>query len=1218
MLHKLILLCILNFFLTAAHPQIGDSEINFIPDKILMIDDYIANDESVLHNSSASQSTTCIHYPSMIHVCPSFQAALENLDNNTVVNITTSMVMLLSIVNFGHLNNIAVFGQNTTVECNNSGALHFSSCNNISIRGIIWNRCGTNMEIKSDDFGFMSTYHHYPGITFSKCSNVFIQHSVFQNSKSSTVYSSEASGFISINNVQFLFNGPCNPTHSSLVNLATGLSIVQPASVQTITHLNISITSCIFSHNSLGYSSVLLVKCNSASTNLNVFVTESAFVSNSILFPPHNLGIDILVNLVDIEIWQYFKKISILFTRVKIESNILQLSNPSNILKLFIVPKIFTHTCIQMISCNFTNNTAFNVIHFHNNFGIFSSHAKVRDQDMNCTMQYNTTASLNITTTDIITVIDRCTFRQNVASKSVLRLNGVYDNDIYNDDFTITNSIFQRNSETVIYVTNQLVTFKEIIQFSNNIAEYGTAIYLDTGSSIRFDENCVVTFTNNFARTYGGAIYVASRFSSLRESVCNVMPILVNNNSAVSFNSNKASIAGNSIYFSLSQPCNIIALLDAVNAFNFSETNGQVVTSPNQLVLYYPAILISSTNSIAQYKVSNIMLGQAIAIPACVLDYQNNSAGKVLFQITRVDLNQNYSLMTPNFPSLSCERLRVNDMHIIGEPVEDDNLTVTIEFSSSYNSIVDWKTIRVKLIIELSPCHVGYFYDTKLKQCLCYEKDNVVSCSDGNATIKKGYWYGTVEDKPTVGFCPLEYCSYKNCEVATGRCPLPPSLNEQCMPHRTGPACGNCVDGYTLSFDSVKCINTNKCTVGLTALVATITLIYWAVIVMAVFGIMHFQVNIGYFYAITYFYSMLDVLFEQTLHPSTHDFLHTLVAVLSGIVKLTPRFMGELCFIEELSAIDQQIMHYIHPIAIWLVLMIITMLARYSRRLSVFLSKGIIHVVCLLILLSFTSGASSTSLSIMHGFQYAEIHTLYIHVSPDIAYFQGRHLFYFIVALIFIILIVLGLPLVLLSEPFLNRKINFTKIKPLLDQFQGCYKDRLRWFAAYYMIWRQVILNIVVNGYGNFIPLNLLLVTCMIINFIHWLVRPYASKALNIYDGLVLQTMTSIIALQIIYFDDFDSAVPVAVTFVLVLLPIIMLLMMAIILNADQLKKLYMSCCVALNTKETLHIQTAVMAEKEYDVTVDNELRERSTTVVYVKFIFIYIYMTIFNFLYFL
>ena len=348
---------------------------------------------------------------------------------------------------------------------------------------------------------------------------------------------------------------------------------------------------------------------------------------------------------------------------------------------------------------------------------------------------------------------------------------------------------------------------------------------------------------------------------------------------------------------------------------------------------------------------------------------------------------------------------------------------------------------------------------------------------------------------------------------------------------------------------------------------------------------------------------MLEILFEQTLDPTNHAFLYKFVVIMSSVIRLSPRFIGELCLVEGMSGIDQQIMHYIHQIAIWLVIMMITLLARFSHRLSVFLGREIIHVICLLILLSLTSG-TSTSLLIMHNITYTDINPWYAYVSPDILYLHGRHLYYSIVAYMFATVIGLALPLILLSEPFLNGKINFIKFKPLLDQFQGCYKDRLRWFASFYMLSRSLIVNIAFRGhvYAHFTSLHWLLFTLLFISLIHWLVRPYSNKALNIYDGLVLQTMLSIIALQIIYFDNFDSVVPMTATFVLVMLPIVMLLLMTVALNREHIKKLYTSCFVALKltkTKERCHEQVAT-AREEYDVTVDHELREGLTTVVYV------------------
>ena len=144
-------------------------------------------------------------------------------------------------------------------------------------------------------------------------------------------------------------------------------------------------------------------------------------------------------------------------------------------------------------------------------------------------------------------------------------------------------------------------------------------------------------------------------------------------------------MGGSSIYYNISQSCNISSLLDVATSFNFSETDGHLATSPNKLAWYSPAALKGNKNSVTIYKVN---LGQVINIPTCVLDHQNNSAGKVLFKVTHIDFNQNYSLIAPNFMLLSSESLRVGNIHIIGESVgepvgEGDNLSITIQFSSS-------------------------------------------------------------------------------------------------------------------------------------------------------------------------------------------------------------------------------------------------------------------------------------------------------------------------------------------------------------------------------------------------------------------------------------------------------------------------------------------------------------------------------------------------------
>ena len=167
-----------------------------------------------------------------------------------------------------------------------------------------------------------------------------------------------------------------------------------------------------------------------------------------------------------------------------------------------------------------------------------------------------------------------------------------------------------------------------------------------------------------------------------------------------------------------------------------------------------------------------------------------------------------------------------------------------------------------------------------------------------------------------------------------------------------------------------------------------------------------------------------------------------------------------------MSGIDQQFIHYTHPLAVLVIIVIICQAAKMSYKFSSFISRGIIRSVCFLLLLSYTSVAT-TSLLLLRSLTFDNVDKVYTYLSPDIEYCHGRHLPYFIVAVLCTLVIVIGLPLLLLLEPFLNHKINFTRMKPLLDQFQGCYKDKHRCFAAHYMMCRLVIIVVIISIPSN-------------------------------------------------------------------------------------------------------------------------------------------------------
>ena len=806
--------------------------------------------------------------------------------------------------------------------------------------------------------------------------------------------------------------------------------------------------------------------------------------------------------------------------------------------------------------------------------------------------------NFNVTHHKYVNNINACTFSNNIRYKSLI-YSISYDITV---QLTVTDSTFKNNGENVFYLSNQVLQFsneKEPTVFDSNRAQNGAALHLLLDSKVQFNNNSLVSFTKNVARRYGGAIYYDITQSS---SACrnNTSVLVVEENASLDFINNEAGLAGNSIYFSVSQSCNHIIQYDDSLSYIFKQTVEEITTSPEHLMLYFPAHLANQSD-FSTYYINDLMLGQNIIIPACVLDQHQMPAGPVQFMVQLLENNDlNYTIQGNTLISVNCDTLQgINNLLITGRlPIE--NSTMTIQLNSFYDSILNWKPIMVILNVQLSSCHAGFYYSSDLEHCVCYTTDDIVRCSDSNSSIRIGYWFGSVNDQPTVATCPISYCKFENCQTISGTCDLYPLRDNQCRSHRSGPACGNCEEGYTLSFDSSDCISVDNCAMGQTVLVIMMSLLFWVISIVVVFAVMYLKVDIGYLYGITFYYSTIDILVGEISLLTVN--VHQFIIILSSVAKLIPQFLGQLCLVKGMSGIDQQFIHYLHPFAILFLLSLISFSTKLSRTLSSFVSRAVIHAICLLLLLSYTSIAS-TSLLLMRSITFADVDKVYSYLSPDIEYFHGRHLIYVLIAAFVGLIFMIGLPLLLLLEPFVNSKINFIKIKPFLDQFQGCYKDKFRYFASYYMIFRLIILTIVViNPTNIFITLYSLLVSCCLLTFIHIAVRPYANHALNLFDSFMLFTMMLIIPLLIIEtYRGLPSSITFVIALLLIIAPLIAFLSMVIYLQFNNIKKFTTQCIHFIKPAKAVtspNSENVEMHQREHEIIVDQQLRDKITTTV--------------------
>ena len=717
--------------------------------------------------------------------------------------------------------------------------------------------------------------------------------------------------------------------------------------------------------------------------------------------------------------------------------------------------------------------------------------------------------------------------------------------------------------------------------FVNNTAEQdGGAINFDEHSNGLFNNSSTITLISNTADNRGGAVYTkitkSTKFFNL---------------SVTNLSNNTAGMGGNSLYIDVAK-CNDSCFADRTAGIIPSDK--EIITSPNKVKLHYPAKCISDddSNECVKYYINNIMLGQEITFNPCLLDYYGMSAEVTQFKIVGEN-HDNYLIHGSEYASVSCNHT-IKGISIVGNKAVS---SLPLNYSIFFTSYAMQKSISANLVVELSPCHPGFHYQSKSKKCECYNTSEIVYCSGSKSTIKRGYWFGSVTGIPTVTFCPNNYCNFTCCKTTNGYYELSPLRVNQCKSHRSGTACGSCEEGYTLSFDSPECVDVNKCTTGQKILIITLTVLYWFIVIVAVFIIMYYQVGIDYFYVVTYYYSIVDILLGQ--YMDTSNILYGAITIFSSIAKITPQFLGHLCLLKNVSGIDQQFLHYVHPLAVSTILIIISWLARKFKRLSVLVSRGIFRALCFLLLLSYTS-VVTTSLLLMRSLTFIDVDNVYTYLSPDIQYFHGRHLAYGIIAIIFTLLIVIGLPLLLLLEPFLNAKINFYRIQPLLDQFQGCYKEKYRWFASYYMISRLIIISIIIANLSEVFIFQLLLITTStIIALIHLIVRPYVDDILNMFDGITLQLMVLVTVLPLFdYLDTFDSNLVIGTALFLVILPLVHFIVVKAFTSKQAIKVTTKKIIAQISfQKKAVHedVHVANKSSTDFvDLTIDDNMRRNA------------------------
>ena len=711
-----------------------------------------------------------------------------------------------------------------------------------------------------------------------------------------------------------------------------------------------------------------------------------------------------------------------------------------------------------------------------------------------------------------------------------------------------------------------------ILSFHNNRASNGGAVYIGEGSRL-IRNTASIKFLDNYATSNGRAIYVDLYYIKDANVIYDLETQLLENitykcdDSCVYFKTPFLSkcfpIKGENINARFiavsSSPCSISESRDKISTVTVNFTDNDITSGFLRFWLHdlHLAVTIADSfgNPMGPLNASFWCCGD-LTLYNCTIDSHWNS-----FTVT----SNNTIIECPSSDILTCNIIY---KQLLGSP----DIYVTVRNLQCNSDIVH----------AIKP-HSGWC----LPICNTY-------LSSQKGCVKKdflpGYWYDNGFRRFSTS-CPIGHCNpefYSNLKYLISIMKFP-NRNIQCKDHWGGVVCGACnySDNYAIIYDTTKCVDEEKClttsVTGSLLILFGVSFLYWIIIISIIFVLLHFKFDItaGYAYGLLFYYGMLEQVvndvtnylvldkrsydifdeefyfFDET-YDDRYEFMRfNILPFLSSIGNLKPpitRFM-KLC-LHNTEMIDHLLIGYIHPLIVIFLVFAIFVLARNYVSVARTIGKYVnSRSICILLLLSYSS-ITYTSMQLLKPLPIFETFrinsSIRVYWSPTVKYFHGRHMFYAIIAILCELIIGIGLPLIIIFQKHLIHycNINFMSIKPVVDQLMGCYKEEYRWFAAYYLICRQVLYGVndlVDYGSGfwvtrpmlNITPFSkfvIILTTCIFIMVVHVWYQPYKRKGLNILDGNILITLVGLLASALEYYWD------KAITVVFWFLPLIILI----------------------------------------------------------------------------
>ena len=689
---------------------------------------------------------------------------------------------------------------------------------------------------------------------------------------------------------------------------------------------------------------------------------------------------------------------------------------------------------------------------------------------------------------------------------------------LYVEYVNIVNATFRFNLGTPLQLQSEKslgnieLNVTGTILFHKNIGLLGGACFLQN-VNVHTSNPSMITFDQNHAKL-GGALYLVS--SQMHNETCRTK---------MEFTGNTAITAGKTVFFAT------VPQLMNLNSCNLSLGSNEMNSIPKNLTL------------LDKGKHHTLFPGENIVMNVSILDYFGYP----------VSCTASANLMCDgNLYTCFDHQVKLKGPTVVVIAQQNDTNYTTVDTNLKLASPEGYNNTEVSLLfncrnsnytalsipLNITDCPLGFAYNSNSSICQCVDNMDNFICSQPQSTAcaEVGYWFGpgatNEHTKWYIGKCTYPECtsinSLTSCPSSVGTAgkyyQLKSSANDLCSEGRGGILCQECASGFFFTFTSTACVP-GPCTIWQPILIVFLSIMVYTVIaILALFTVkLKLTVGSGFLYGPMLFLAVINSLSLDSYSEFTT--LSKAVSIISSIPLMNSEIFGYIpwCFAPSFGRIYNYTLRYIGPTVVLIVIMLASRIAKRFPTLTHRWMGSPLKAICILTLLSFWSLVDTSVRIIMYTkimyTQNTSWHHRYVSsLQPSVHYFSMQHAPVAVPALLLQLVVIVPLLVLLMFSSLLSKRVNLHKIKPFLDEFQSCYKDRYRWFSVVFLIvW---IITVCFSTIINTHPIVMQTLYTLVLTIL-MTIQPYQSKLLNTTDSLLLLDINLLIAtLQSKYADN--------------------------------------------------------------------------------------------------